>query len=235
METTKNIKIAIDGPVASGKSTGAYLLSQKLDILYVYTGAMYRAAAWMGLENDIDLQNERELIELLEKKQLELTRPSEQDRVCNVLVDGEDITDQLFSSKVDWGSSVVATHGKVRKYLVDLQRKMAEGRSVVMEGRDIGTVVLPAADLKIYLTADQEVRARRKWQMLTERGEDKTYEEVLADVKKRDKQDKGRKINPLRKAEDAWVLDTTGLSVAEEIEKVIDKLEQIGLVKTNGN
>ncbi len=232
MEITKKIKIAIDGPVASGKSTGAFLLAKELDVLYVNTGAMYRAVGWLAIEKEVDLHDEKKVVEILKNTEIRLEKPEKSKQVCDVYIDGKEIADQLFSSSIDCASSVIAVHPKVRKYLVNLQQKIAEGQSVVMEGRDIGTVVLPNADFKIYMTADPKVRAKRKWQMLKKKGETKSLDEVLKDVKERDRRDKNK--GGLKKAKDAWVLDTSNLTLEEEIEIIIKRLKKMDLVKTNG-
>jgi len=227
----KNLQIAIDGPVAAGKSIGAYLLAKKLDILYVYTGAMYRAVAWLGLKHSLDLKKEEPLVKLLKKSKIDLDKPVKKGQVCRVEVNGRDITNQLFSSRIHWGSSQVAVFPKVRKHLVFLQKKIAENQPVVMEGRDITTVVLPKADLKIYMTADLQVRAERRLQDLLEKGEKATLNEVIKEIRKRDKNDSQRQTDPLRLASDAWVLDTTNLSIKEELEVIIKKLKKLGLVE----
>lgn len=227
----KNLQIAIDGPVASGKSTGAFLLAQKLGILYVHTGAMYRAVAWLGIKNRIDLQDEEKLIQILGKTKIELKKPSKKHHFCEVFIDGENVTDELFTSKVSWASSAVAVFPKIRKYLVRLQKEMARNRSVVMEGRDITTIVLPKADLKIYMTADLKVRAKRRLKDHLKAGEKTTLSEVIKEVKKRDYNDFHRKASPLKITPDAWVLDTTNLSIKEEIKVILAKLKEKNLIK----
>jgi len=226
----KNLQIAIDGPVGAGKSVGAYHLAQKLNILYVYTGAMYRVVALLGINNEINLKNEETLMKFLKKSRIELKKPSKKKRVCDVILNGQDVTEQLFSSQVHWGSSVIAVLPKIRKYLIHLQKKMAENHAVVMEGRDITTVVLPKADLKIYLTASLEVRAKRKWRDLQKRGEKKTLKQVTQEVLKRDKQDKNRELNPLQISDDVWVLDTSDLTIKQEVDLIINKLKQKKLI-----
>ena len=224
MEFKKKIQIAIDGPVASGKSTGAFLLAKKLGILYIYTGAMYRAVAWLAVKNNFDFKNEDAINDLLKKTKLQLKKPSKKNHFCDVIINGADITNQLFNSEISWGSSAVAVLPKIRKYLVKLQQKMAEDQSVVMEGRDIGSVVLPKADLKIFLTADLSVRAKRRFQQMKNGGEKVIYSEVLAELKKRDFQDSERSVDPLHPVDGAWILDTTSLTIGEEVELIIKKL-----------
>lgn len=226
----KNLQIAIDGPVGAGKSVGAYYLAKKLNIAYIYTGAMYRATAFIGIENGIDLKDELRLIAILKKTKLTILKPSKKKRVCDVFVNGRDVTDELFSSQMHWGSSVVATLPKIRKHLVKIQQQIAENQAVVMEGRDVTTVVLPQADLKIYMTADIGIRAKRRLKDLFKRGEKKTLKEVTEEIIKRDYQDSHRRIDPLQITADAWVLDTTGLSVKQEIEMIIKKLKEEKLI-----
>jgi len=226
-----NLQIAIDGPVAAGKSIAAYRLAQRLKILYVYTGSMYRAVAWLGLKNGLDLKKEKPLIRLLRQTELQLNKPTKKGRVCDVIVNGQDVTDKLFSQEIHWGSSLVGVFPKVRSHLVKLQRKIAQGQAVVMEGRDIASVVLPQADLKIYMTADLEIRAKRSLKAILARGEKTSLRKVKEETKKRDYQDTHRQADPLQKVVDAWVLDTTCLTIEEEVEKILDKLEEKGLIE----
>ncbi|MFC1711322.1 (d)CMP kinase [Patescibacteria group bacterium] len=227
----KDLQIAIDGPVASGKSIGAHLLAKKLNILYVYSGAMYRAVAFIGLKHGLDLEREEPLIKLVKKTKIKLEKPSKKNRVCDVLVNGKDITDELFTSRMHWGSSQVAIFPKVRKHLVALQQKMAKNQAVVMEGRDITTVVLPKADLKIYMTADLKVRAKRRLKDLQKSKEKVSLQQVIKDIQKRDYNDTHRKANPLKVSKDAWVLKTSKLSINEEIESILLKLKDLKLIK----
>jgi len=232
MKLQKNdLQIAIDGPVGAGKSVGAHCLAQRLNILYVYTGAMYRAVAWAGLKAGLGLEKERPLIKLLSKAKIKLSKPDRKDRVCNVLLNGKDITDELFTPRVHWGSSQVAVFPHVRKHLVKLQQEIAKKQAVVMEGRDIATVVLPQADLKIYMTANLKVRARRRLKDLLKQGEKANLKKVTAEIKKRDYQDLHRKADPLKITSDAWVLDTTNLSIDEEVDMIIAKLKEKDLIE----
>lgn len=225
-----NLQIAIDGPVGSGKSVGAYALAKKLNILYVYTGAMYRATAYIGLQHNLDLTQEKPLVMLLKKSKIELKKSSHLDRVCDVYINGKDQTKELFSSRLHWGASQVAVFLDVRKHLVKLQQQIAQNQPVVMEGRDITTVVLPSADLKIYMTASLRVRAQRRLKDLLKRGEKATLIEVMQEVKKRDYNDTHRLADPLKIAPDAWVLDTSKVSVGEEVEMIIKRLNQMRLI-----
>jgi CMP/dCMP kinase len=226
----KNLHIAIDGPVASGKSVGAKMLSKKLDILYVYSGAMYRAVAFLGLSQGLDLTEEKPLTKLLKANKIELKTASKDDRFCDVLLNGQDITDMLFSSRINWGSSQVGVFPKVREILVSYQKQITSNNPVVMEGRDITTVVLPKADLKIYMTADLKTRAKRRQADLKRQGESQNLKQVIESIKKRDYQDIHRQTNPLKIAPDAWVIDTTDLTIKQEVDLIINRLKEMNLV-----
>lgn len=225
-----NLQIAIDGPVGSGKSVGAYKLAKKLNVLYVYTGAMYRATAFIGLQHGLDLSQEDPLVSLLKQSRIELKKSSSLRRVCDVFINGQDETEELFSSRLHWGSSQVGIFPRVRKHLVKLQQEIARHQPVVMEGRDITTVVLPKADLKIYMTASLRVRALRRLKDLLKRGEKATLPQVIKEVKKRDYQDIHRQVDPLKITPDAWVLDTSKISINQEVDMIISRLKQLGLV-----
>ncbi len=227
----KDLQIAIDGPVGAGKSVGAHRLAQRLGILYVYTGAMYRATALLAIKNNVDLQKENQLIALLKKSKIDLKPASKKSRVCDVFLNSKDVTEDLFFSQVHWGSSVVAILPQIRKYLVKLQQEISQNRAVVMEGRDITTVVLPQADLKIYMTADLKIRAERRREDLQKRGEKKTLDQVIEETVKRDYQDSHRKVDPLKIAQDAWVLNTSNLTVDQEVDLIIERLRQKKLIE----
>jgi len=226
-----NLQIAIDGPVGAGKSIGAYEVAKKLNIFYVNTGAMYRAVAWVGLKNGLDLKKEGPLIKLLKRTKIRLKKSSKRNIIYDVFVNGKNMTSQLFSSRVHWGSSQVSIFPKVRKFLVKLQQEIAENQSVIMEGRDIATIVLPNADLKIYMTADLNKRAKRRLKDLSERGEKVSLTAVIKEIKKRDYNDTHRKLDPLKIATNAWVLDTTNLTIKEEISLILKKLKNLGLIE----
>lgn len=198
------MRIAIDGPAAAGKTTLARRLAEKLGYLFVPTGAMYRAAA---LAKKRGLPPDRVRVEVREGGR--------------ILLEGEDVTELLSSPDLDELSSQVAVDSSVRRHLVAMQRGIAAGRQVVMEGRDIGTVVLPDAELKIFLWAEPEERARRR---LAERGGD--FQEILAAIRRRDERDSTRKDSPLRPAPDAVVLDTTGLSPEEVLAKALELVKE---------
>jgi cytidylate kinase len=217
--------IAIDGPAASGKSTMGELLARHLGYLYFDTGVMYRAVTWAALLRDIPVKDEAAVTTLAEQLCIDVTPPTVEDsRQYTVLADGVDVTWSIRTPEVDANVSAVSAYPGVRRALVLQQRRVAAGGRVVMVGRDIGTVVLPDADLKLYLDASVEERARRRWQEVQARGEDADYEPVLVLMRRRDEIDSGREVSPLRAADDAVVLDTTDLEVTEvfsEVERLI--------------
>jgi len=211
--------IAIDGPAGAGKSTVAKLVARKLSYLYIDTGAMYRALTWKALNLHMDLEDPDLLGDLVENTDIRLAvDASGQTRV---FCDGREITDLIRSPQINKAVSRVALIPAVRKRMVELQRAMAEGGKIVMDGRDIGTHVLPEAANKFFLTASSQERAMRRYRELKEKGHDVTLEEVLAEVKERDWQDSTRSAAPLAKAEGAIEIDTTGLSPDEVANLVI--------------
>jgi cytidylate kinase len=208
--------IAIDGPAASGKSTVGELLARRLGYLYFDTGVMYRAVTWAALDRGIPIEDETAVAALAGELRIDVTPPTADDgRQYTVLADGTDITWEIRTPEVNAAVSPVSAYAGVRREMVRQQRRVAAGGGVVMVGRDIGTVVLPDADLKIYLDASVEERARRRWKQDRARGEESDYEAVLASMRRRDEIDSGRDISPLRVAEDAVVLDSTHLSIAQ--------------------
>jgi len=213
--------IAIDGTVASGKSTIGGLSAERLGYTYLDTGAMYRAVTWVALQQGIDIADEEAVTALAESVEINITRPTVDDgRQYTVYANGEDVTWQIRRPEVDANVSPVSAYPGVRKALTDQQRRIGRRGRIVMVGRDIGTVVLPEADLKIYLDATVEERARRRYREILERGEEADYEEVLASMRWRDKIDSEREAAPLRPADDAIIIDTTELSIAEVLAKV---------------
>jgi len=216
--------IAIDGPAASGKSTIGELLARRLGYLYFDTGVMYRAVTWAALDRGIPIEDEAAVAALAGELRIDVTPPTADDgRQYTVLADGVDITWEIRTPAVNGNVSQVSAYPGVRREMVRQQRRVAECGSVVMVGRDIGTVVLPDADLKIYLDASVEERARRRWQEEMARGEESRYEAVLASMRRRDEIDSSREASPLRAAEDAVVLDTTDLSI-EQVISVVERL-----------
>jgi len=214
--------IAIDGPAASGKSTVGSLLAERLGYVYFDTGVMYRAVTWIALQRGIPIADEARVSALAEAIHIEVLRPTVDDgRQYTVLVDGQDVTWNLRRPGVDRGVSPVSAYAGVRCALTAQQRRLGLQGGIVMVGRDIGTVVLPEADLKIYLDATVDERARRRWKELRLRDSSTGLDEVLAAMERRDEIDSSRALAPLRPAEDAHLLDTTGLSV----EQVLDRIE----------
>ena len=220
----KLVTIAIDGPAASGKSTIGELLARHLDYLYFDTGVMYRAVTWAALARGIPIEDEAAVTELAEQLHIDVVPPAVDDgRQYTVLADGTDVTWAIRTPEVNAEVSPVSAYPGVRRALVAQQRRVAMGGPVVMVGRDIGTVVLPDADFKLYLDASVEERALRRWREIQARGEKADYGPILISVRRRDEIDSGRKASPLRVADDALVLDTTDM----DIEKVLVEVERL--------
>lgn len=221
--------IAIDGPAAAGKSTIGGLLAERLSYLYLDTGAMYRAVTWMALQQGVDVADRDGVTALARSMKITITRPSVDDgRPYTVLVDGDDVTWDIRRAEVDRNVSPVSAYPGVRQVLTEQQRRIADDGCVVMIGRDIGTVVMPDADLKIYLDASPEERARRRYLELLERGEEADYEKILRAMRLRDKIDSSRAVAPLRPAEDAIRVETDNLSIDEVLEMVEQAVEDAG-------
>jgi CMP/dCMP kinase len=213
--------IAIDGPAASGKSTLAEKLAKHLGYLYFDTGVMYRAVTWAALQSGMELADERKITELAEKIQIDVRKPTQEDgRKYDVLLDGKDVTWQIREAKVDLNVSQVAAYAGVRIAMTSQQRRIGKLGSVVMVGRDIGTVVMPDAELKIYLDASLEERSRRRFEEVRARGDKQEYKRILASMRRRDQIDSTRKVAPLKPAEDAIIIQSDGLSVDLVFEKV---------------
>jgi len=211
--------IAIDGPAASGKSTLGHKLAQTLGYLYFDTGVMYRAVTWLALNQGIKIEDEAAITLLAERVKIDVRPPSTQDgRTYDVVVDGQDITWEIRRPEVEAYVSPVSAYAGVREALTAQQRRIGKRGKVVMVGRDIGTVVLPEADVKIYLDASVEERARRRYQELVDRGEIADYGHILAAMRKRDQIDSNRKVAPLRPADDARVLCSDGLDASQVLE-----------------
>jgi CMP/dCMP kinase len=208
--------VALDGPSGSGKSTIAELLAQKLGLVHIDTGAMYRAVTYLCLKNKVDPKNEKASVALLPKADIELTVDGK------VMLNGEDITHQIRENTVSDNVSYIASYKDIRLFLVDKQREMARNLSVVMDGRDIGTYVLPDADVKIYQVASVDKRAERRFKENQEKGIKTSYEDVLNNLKKRDYIDSHREFCPLRPAADAVILDTSDLSIQEVVDACVE-------------
>ncbi len=228
----KTFQIAIDGPVAAGKGTTAKMVAARLGYLYVDTGAMYRCLALYTKQNNIDFSDEQKIAELLNQKspKVELSIPSETEkdgRLCTVKLNGEDVSWQIRTEEISSGVSVITQYSGVRDYITPLAREIGKTQNVVMEGRDITTVVLPDADLKIYMDADPSERAMRRHRELMSRGEDVSYQAVYDQLVERDKRDSERTIAPLKKAKNAWILDTTGMTIDQVAEVIVAKVEEM--------
>lgn len=212
------MNIAIDGPAGAGKSTVAQLVAKQLGFTYIDTGAMYRALTWMAMEKNVPLEREETLLELLRSITITLKQEPEGQKV---FVDEQDVTAEIRHPQVTRQVSLVAKHAKVRALMVQLQQDMASKENVVMDGRDIGTHVLPHADVKIFLTASIEERAMRRYKELIEKGHQPNLEELKQEIATRDKLDSERETAPLKCAEDALVLDSTGLSIPQVVERIV--------------
>ena len=213
--------IAIDGPAASGKSTLGRRLADSLGYLFFDTGVMYRAVTWIALQRGLNLGDEAAVTDLAEKIQIDVAPASKDDgRVCDVIVEGKDITWETRRPEVDANVSVVSAYRGVRSAMSKQQRRIGQRGRVVMVGRDIGTVVLPEADLKIYLDASAQQRAGRRSNEIKARGGEADYDDILANMIERDRIDSTRDVAPLRAANDAVVIDSDSMSADEVFEKV---------------
>lgn len=214
--------IAIDGPAASGKSTLGLKLARALGYLFFDTGVMYRAVTWLALKLDIDVREEARVTALAEQTQIDVAPASKEDgRVCDILIAGQDITWETRLPEVDANVSVVSAYAGVRTALSQQQRRIGRQGRVVMVGRDIGTVVLPEADLKIYLDASAEERAERRFHEMRARGARVEYEDVLAKVLERDRIDSTRDVAPLKAAADAVTIDSNEMNAEQVFQKVL--------------
>lgn len=216
----KNISVAIDGPSAAGKSTIAKMVAKKENFIYIDTGAMYRCVAYYCLTQKIDLNDEKAVEQAIEHIQIRLTPDNK------VYLNDEDVSNQIRQDQVSLGASCVSKYQAVRSFLVDEQRKMAKAGNVILDGRDIGTVVLPNADLKIYQIASVETRAKRRYLENLERDLDADLETIKKEIEERDYQDTHREISPLKKAEDAIELDTSSLTLEEVVEQVLTLIQK---------
>lgn len=212
------IAVAIDGPAGAGKSSVAKAVGKQLGLMYVDTGALYRTVALAALKKGIDASSKAEVEVLLKEISVEMDFSETGGQV--VLLNGEDVSGLIRTQQVSMAASDISALPVVREYLLDLQRNIAKTKSVIMDGRDIGTVVLPNAQVKIFLTASPESRAERRYKELAEKGEKTTVKDVLREVVKRDYNDTNRKAAPLRPAEDSVLVDTTNMTFDESVEAV---------------
>jgi CMP/dCMP kinase len=221
----RKLTIAIDGPAGSGKSSLARRVAQVLGYLYLDSGAMYRAVALKALRESVRLEDAVALEELAQKTHIELKPPTAEQEAAGyknrVFLDGAEVTQEIRTEEVARAASQLATIAGVRHVLVAEQQRAGAGGGVVMEGRDIGTVVFPRAELKIFLEASPEVRAERRWKEHQEKGDAVTLAEVLEEVRQRDQRDRERKVSPLRKAPDAVLVDNTAMDVEETARLVV--------------
>lgn len=211
--------VAIDGPAGAGKSTIAKLVAKEKGYIYVDTGAMYRGLAIHFLDKGIQPQETEKVIEAC--KDAEVTIAYE-DAVQHVYLNGKDISSRLRNEEVGNMASVTSAIPEVRKKLLELQQNLAKTQNVIMDGRDIGTCVLPHADVKVYLTASVETRAKRRYQELQEKEEDCNLEEIAHDIEERDRRDMTREIAPLKQAEDAVLVDSSDMTIAEVVKTIVD-------------
>jgi len=215
--------IALDGPAASGKSTLGRTLADALGYLFFDTGVMYRAITWIALQRDLNLRDEAVITELAQKAQIDIRPPSKADgRACDVVIGEKDVTWDMRDGEVDANVSVVSAYAGVRKALSEQQRRIGMRGRIVMVGRDIGTVVLPEADLKIYLDASAEERAKRRFDEIIARGEKADYDEILRKVIERDHIDSTRAVAPLRPADDAIIIDSDKMNAAQVVARVME-------------
>ena len=219
-----SIAVAIDGPAGAGKSTIARAAAHELGFIYVDTGALYRSIGLNALRNGIDLADTKAIEDSLNGLKVELSFDDQGAQI--VLLNGEDVSSLIRTPEVSMSASKVSAVPAVRAFLLDLQRNMAKTQSVIMDGRDIGTVVLPDAEVKIFLTASPEIRAKRRYDELIEKGQDVKYEDVLADVIQRDYNDSHREIAPLKPADDSTLADTSGLTLEESIDLIINIIKE---------
>ncbi len=218
------ISIAIDGPSGAGKSTISRKAAERFGFIYVDTGAIYRTIGLAAKTHGVSLEDKAAVVAMLPELEIELRY--NEDGEQRMYLDGTDVSRDIRLPEVSMLASAVSAIPEVRAFLVDMQRGMAAKHDVIMDGRDIGTVILPYADLKIFLTADVEDRARRRWNELREKGMDKSFEEVLDEMKRRDEQDTARSAAPLKAAGDAIVLDTSGNTLEQSVAEVCRLIEE---------
>lgn len=216
--------VAIDGPSGAGKSTLARRLAKELGFLYVDTGAIYRTVALKAQKVGADPKMADQIIPLLDN--LDIRMAYEGDGLQHMYLDGEDVTDAIRVHAVSQWASLVAAIPEVRAFLLDYQRRLAREHSVVMDGRDIGTVVLPDAQVKIFLTASSEIRARRRLLELKQRGQQADFDTILRDIQQRDEQDRNRAVAPLRQAEDAVLVDTSQMDLEQSLQAMLNIVKE---------
>lgn len=216
---SNRLVIAIDGPAGAGKSTIAKKIADILDIEYIDTGAMYRAFTLKVLKSNIDINNLEQVLKLLDSTNIEFKNR-------HIYLDGTRVDEEIRNNIISNNVSQIAKIKEVREKMVELQQKLAISNNVIMDGRDIGTVVLPNANYKFFLTASVEERAKRRYKELIQKGiSNITYEQILEEIKKRDEIDSNREVSPLRKSQDAYVIDTTNKTIDETVQEIISIIE----------
>lgn len=218
------VAIAIDGPAGAGKSTIAKTAAKELNFIYVDTGALYRTVGLAATRKGVEAMPSKEVDELLKNIRVELTFNAENQQV--VLLDGEDVSELIRTPEASMMASAISAVPAVREYLLDLQRNIAKRHNVIMDGRDIGTVVLPDAKIKIFLYAEPEDRAKRRYDELIAKGMDVNYEDILKDVKQRDYNDSHRDIAPLKPAKDSIMVNTTGNTLEQSVQLLIKIMKE---------
>jgi cytidylate kinase len=219
--------IAIDGPAGVGKSTISKLIAQKLGFLYIDTGAIYRAITWKVLKNKINLDDEKLIFDLVSKTHLVIKRINNKtDDYYKIFIDGEDVTSKIRNPKIDQNVSQIAKLPKIRKQLISLQRELAQEGNIIMEGRDIASKILPNADIKLYFTASEEERIKRRYKEIIKKGYKIDYKEVKEQVKQRDLIDSRRKYAPLIKTKEAILIDSTKKSIEEVKDDILEIIKK---------
>lgn len=220
---TKKIAIAIDGPAGAGKSSISKVVANELGYLYIDTGAMYRGVTWAILDSHVDVNNQKEVEALLPSLDLTLQPTAS---ACKVFVKGQDVTDLIRQQQINENVSTIASYKGVREYLVERQQAMADVGGVILDGRDIGSVVLPNAELKIYLTASVDARAKRRWLEVQGTSNEQPLEDIKKNVESRDEMDKNRDESPLVCVKDAIVVDSSNMTFDETVEHILHLVQE---------
>lgn len=220
---TKKIAIAIDGPAGAGKSSISKVVANELGYLYIDTGAMYRGVTWAVLDSHVDVKNQKDVESLLPSLDLTLEPTA---NACKVFVKGQDVTDLIRQQQINENVSTIASYKGVREYLVERQQAMATVGGVILDGRDIGSVVLPKAELKIYLTASVDARAKRRWLEVQGTSNEQSLEDIKKNVESRDEMDKNRDESPLVCVEDAIVVDSSNMTFDETVEHILHLVQE---------
>ena len=220
---TKKIAIAIDGPAGAGKSSISKVVANELGYLYIDTGAMYRGVTWAVLDSHVDVKNQKDVESLLPSLDLTLEPTA---NACKVFVKGQDVTDLIRQQQINENVSTIASYKGVREYLVERQQAMAAVGGVILDGRDIGSVVLPKAELKIYLTASVDARAKRRWLEVQGTSNEQSLEDIKKNVESRDEMDKNRDESPLVCVEDAIVVDSSNMTFGETVEHILHLVQE---------